>query len=154
MYTSIKGKGMKNINVKNLILGKNVTIEPSAIIRGVNGPSEYIEIGDNMFKGNMSKLLKQAQDVQQQIEKVQSQLSDMIIESESGGGMVKVKVNGKQEVLELCIDESTLQEDKEVVEDLIVSAMNKALSKAQSDSQEKMNSVAGGMMGGLKIPGM
>ena len=57
-----------------------------------------------MFKGNMSKLLKQAQDVQQQIEKVQSQLSDMIIESESGGGMVKVKVNGKQEVLELCID--------------------------------------------------
>ena len=107
-----------------------------------------------MFKGNMSKLLKQAQDVQQQIEKVQSQLSDMIIESESGGGMVKVKVNGKQEVLELCIDESTLQEDKEVIEDLIVSAMNKALSKAQSDSQEKMNSVAGGMMGGLKLPGM
>ncbi len=107
-----------------------------------------------MFKGNMSKLLKQAQDVQKQIEKVQGQLSDMIIESESGGGMVKVKVNGKQEVLELCIDESTLQEDKEVVEDLIVSAMNKALSKAQADSQEKMNSVAGGMMGGLKIPGM
>ena len=67
-----------------------------------------------MFKGNMSKLLKQAQDVQQQIEKVQSQLSDMIIESESGGGMVKVKVTGKQEVLELCIDESTLQEDKEI----------------------------------------
>jgi hypothetical protein len=107
-----------------------------------------------MFKGNMSKLLKQAQDVQKQIEKVQGQLSDMIIESESGGGMVKVKVNGKQEVLELFIDESTLQEDKEVVEDLIVSAMNKALSKAQADSQEKMNSVAGGMMGGLKIPGM
>tara|TARA_X000000950_G_scaffold266680_1_gene342422 strand:- start:30 stop:353 length:324 start_codon:yes stop_codon:yes gene_type:complete len=107
-----------------------------------------------MFKGNMSKLLKQAQDVQKQIEKVQGQLSDMIIESESGGGMVKVKVNGKQEVLELCIDESTLQEDKEVVEDLIVSAMNKALSKAQADSQEKMNSVTGGMMGGLKIPGM
>ena len=106
-----------------------------------------------MFKGNMSKLLKQAQDVQQQIEKVQSQLSDMIIESESGGGMVKV-VNGRQEVLELCIDESTLQEDKEVVEDLIVSAMNKVLSKAQSDSQEKMNSVAGGMMGGVEIPGM
>ena len=107
-----------------------------------------------MFKGNMSKLLKQAQDVQKQIEKVQGQLSDMIIESESGGGMVKVKVNGKQEVLELCIDESTLKEDKEVVEDLIISAMNKALSKAQSDSQEKLNSVAGGMMGGLKIPGM
>ena len=107
-----------------------------------------------MFKGNMSKLLKQAQDVQKQIEQVQNQLSDMIIESESGGGMVKVKVNGRQEVLELSIDEGTLQEEKEVIEDLIVSAINKALSKAQSDSQEKMNNVAGGMMGGLKIPGI
>ena len=107
-----------------------------------------------MFKGNMSKLLKQAQDVQKQIEQVQNQLSDMIIESEAGGGMVKVKVNGRQEVLELDIDQSTLEEDKEVIEDLIVSALNKALSKAQSDSQEKMNSVTGGMMSGLKIPGM
>ena len=105
-----------------------------------------------MFKGNMSKLLKQAQDVQKQIEQVQNQLSDMIIESEAGGGMVKVKVNGKLEVLELSIDPSTLEEDKEVIEDLIVSALNKALSKAQSDSQEKMNSVTGGMMSGLKIP--
>ena len=68
--------------------------------------------------------------------------------------MVKVKVNGKQEVLELNIDETTMEEDKEVIEDLIVSAFNKALSKAQIDSQEKMNSVAGGMMSGLKIPGM
>ena len=107
-----------------------------------------------MFKGNMSKLLKQAQSVQQEIEKVQNQLSDMIIEGDSGGGMVKVKVNGKQEVLELNIDETTMEEDKEVIEDLIVSALNKALSKAQTDSQEKMNSVAGGMMSGLKIPGM
>ena len=107
-----------------------------------------------MFKGNMSKLLKQAQSVQQEIEKVQNQLSDMIIEGESGGGMVKVKVNGKQEVLELNIDETTMEEDKGVIEDLIVSALNKALSKAQIDSQEKMNSVAGGMMSGLKIPGM
>ena len=107
-----------------------------------------------MFKGNMSKLLKQAQDVQKKIEQVQDQLSDMIIESEAGGGMIKVKVNGKQEVLELSIDQNTLEEDKEVIEDLIVSALNKALSKAQSDSQEKMNSVTGGMMSGLKIPGL
>tara|TARA_B100000242_G_scaffold293729_2_gene272796 strand:- start:279 stop:602 length:324 start_codon:yes stop_codon:yes gene_type:complete len=107
-----------------------------------------------MFKGNMSKLLKQAQDVQKQIEQVQNQLSDMIIESEAGGGMVKVKVNGKQEVLELSIDQNTLEEDKEVIEDLIVSALNKALSKAQSDSQDKMNRVTGGMMSGLKIPGL
>jgi len=107
-----------------------------------------------MFKGNMSKLLKQAQEMQTQIEEVQNQLSDMIIDAESGGGMISVKVNGKQEVLELNIEESALSEDKELLEDLIISAVNKALSKAQAESQNKMNSVTGGMMGGMKIPGL
>ncbi len=107
-----------------------------------------------MFKGNMSKLLKQAQEMQQQIEDVQGQLSDMIVEAESGGGMVTVKVNGKQEVLEVNIDPEAMAEDREMLEDLIISALNKALSKAQTDSQEKMNSVTGGLMSGLKIPGM
>ena len=107
-----------------------------------------------MFKGNMSKLLKQAQEMQQQIEEVQGQLSEMIVEAESGGGMVTVKVNGKQEVLEVNIDPEAMAEDREMLEDLIISALNKALSKAKTDSQEKMNSVAGGMMSGLKIPGM
>jgi len=107
-----------------------------------------------MLKGNMTKLLKQAQDMQKQIEEVQNQLSDMIIEAESGGGMVSVKVNGKQEILDLNIDPEALNEDKEMLEDLIISALNKALSRAQFDSQEKMNSVTGGMMSGLKIPGM
>jgi len=107
-----------------------------------------------MFKGNMSKMLKQAQEMQKQIEEVQNQLSDMVIDAESGGGMVSVKVNGKQEILELNIDPDAMKEDKEMLEDLIISALNKALSKAQLDSQEKMNSVAGGIMGGLKIPGM
>ena len=107
-----------------------------------------------MFKGNMSKLLKQAQEMQTQIEEVQNQLSDMIIDAESGGGMVSVKVNGKQEILELNIEESAFDEEKELLEDLIISAVNKALSKAQTESQNKMNSVTGGLMGGIKIPGM
>ena len=107
-----------------------------------------------MFKGNMSKLLKQAQEMQTQIEEVQSQLSDMIIDAESGGGMVSVKVNGKKEVLEINIEESALDEDKELLEDLIISALNKGLSKAQTESQNKMNSITGGMMSGMKIPGL
>jgi len=102
----------------------------------------------------MSKLLKQAQEMQKQIEDVQSELTDLIVDAESGGGMVAVKVNGKQEVIELNIDPEAMDEDKEMLEDLIISALNKALSKAQSMSQEKMNSVTGGMMSGLKIPGM
>lgn len=106
-----------------------------------------------MFKGNMSKLLKQAQEMQSQIEEVQNQLSDMMIDADAGGGMVSVKVNGKQEVLELNIEDSALKEEKEMLEDLIISAINKALSKAQAESQNKMNSVTGGMMGGMKIPG-
>ena len=107
-----------------------------------------------MFKGNMSKLLKQAKDMQEQIEQAQSQLAELVIEADSGGGMVSVKVNGKQEIIELNIDSDAMSEDKEMLEDLIISAYNKALSKSKSDSQEKMNSIAGGMMGGMKIPGL
>ena len=107
-----------------------------------------------MLKGNMTKLLRQAQDVQKQIENVQKELSGLIIDAESGGGMVSVKVNGKLEILELNIDAEILEEDKEMVEDLIISAVNKGISKAQSESQEKMNAVTGGMLSGLKIPGM
>ncbi len=107
-----------------------------------------------MFKGNMSKLLKQAKDMQEQIEQAQSQLAELVIEADSGGGMVSVKVNGKQEIIELNIDSDAMSEDKEMLEDLIISALNKALSKSKSDSQEKMNSIAGGMMGAMKIPGL
>ena len=107
-----------------------------------------------MLKGNMSKLLKQAQEVQKNIENVQNELSDLIVEADSGGGMIKVKANGKQEILEIDIDQDAINEDKEMLEDLIISAVNKALSKAQEASQEKMNAAAGGMMSGLKIPGM
>tara|TARA_Y100001936_G_C15689661_1_gene465318 strand:+ start:141 stop:449 length:309 start_codon:yes stop_codon:yes gene_type:complete len=102
----------------------------------------------------MSKLLKQAKDMQEQIEQAQSQLAELVIEADSGGGMVSVKVNGKQEIIELNIDSDAMSEDKEMLEDLIISALNKALSKSKSDSQEKMNSIAGGMMGGMKIPGL
>ena len=107
-----------------------------------------------MFKGNMSKLLKQAKDMQEQIEQARSQLAELVIQADSGGGMVSVKVNGKQEIIELNIDSDAMSEDKEMLEDLIISALNKALSKSKSDSQEKMNSIAGGMMGGMKIPGL
>ena len=107
-----------------------------------------------MFKGNMSKLLKQAKEMQNQIEEAKNQLSELIVEAESGGGMVSVKVNGKNEILELSIEEDAMKEEKEMLEDLIISAINKALSKAQSESNDKMNSITGGMMGGLNIPGM
>ena len=107
-----------------------------------------------MFKGNMAKMLKQAQDMHKRIESVQAELSDTVIDVDSGGGMVRIKINGKLELLELNIDSEVLKEDKEIIEDLIIAAVNKGISKAQSDSQDKMNSVTGGMLSGLNIPGI
>ena len=107
-----------------------------------------------MFKGNMAKMLKQAQDMQKRIESVQAELSDTVIDVDSGGGMVRIKINGKLELLELNIDSEVLKEDKEIIEDLIIAAVNKGISKAQSDSQDKMNSVTGGMLSDLNIPGI
>lgn len=105
-------------------------------------------------KGNMAKMLKQAQDVQKQIENVQSELDELHIKGESGGGMVKATVNGKMELLDLSLQEDILEEDKDMIEDLIISAVNNAMTKAQGESQSRMNSVTGGMLGGMKIPGM
>ena len=68
--------------------------------------------------------------------------------------MVRIKVNGNLELIELCIEPEVLEEDKEIIEDLIISAVNKGISKAQSKSKEKMNSVTGGMLSGLNITGM
>ena len=107
-----------------------------------------------MFKGNMSKMLKQAQEMQKKMETAQAQLSDIVVNSESGGGMVKVKINGQLEILELRLDDESLKEDKEIVEDLIISAVNKGIADAQSSAKEKMNSVTGGMLSGLNIPGL
>ncbi len=105
-------------------------------------------------KNNMSNILKQAQDVQKRIQNVQDQLDELIVETDAGGGMVKVSMNGKIELLELTLDPSVLSEEKELVEDLIISAVNKAITKAQEESQSRINAVTGNMLGNMKIPGM
>ena len=107
-----------------------------------------------MFKGNMSKMIKQAQDMQKKMEEVKGELQDIIVDASSGGGLVNVKMNGNLEIKDLDISDEVLEEEKEVLEDLIISATNEAISKAQTKSQEKMNSVTGGMLSGLNIPGM
>ena len=105
-------------------------------------------------KGNMSTMLKQAREIQKRIEEVQSDLEKITINAESGGGLITVMINGKQEILELNISQEAMEEDKELLEDLIISAINKALSDSQEEMQTRMNSVTGGMLGGLKIPRM
>ena len=107
-----------------------------------------------MFKGNMSKMLKQAQEMQKRMETVQNELGDITIDADSGGGMVNVKINGNLELQELNIQDEVLKEDKEMIEDLVISAVNKGISMAQAKSKEKMDSITGGMLSGLNIPGM
>ena len=97
-------------------------------------------------KGNMSKMLKQAQQMQKQIENVQNELDDLQISGESGGGLINVTVNGKMELLNCNMKDEVLKEEKDLIEDLIISAVNNALSKAQAESQSRMNSVTGGML--------
>ena len=107
-----------------------------------------------MFKGNMSKMLKQAQEMQKRMETVQNELGELVIDADSWGGMVKVKINGNLELKELNIQDEVLEEDKEMMEDLVISAVNKGITMAQAKSKEKMDSVTGGMLSGLNIPGM
>tara|TARA_X000000368_G_scaffold346452_1_gene285774 strand:+ start:257 stop:568 length:312 start_codon:yes stop_codon:yes gene_type:complete len=102
-----------------------------------------------MFKG-MSNIYKQAQKMQKDMKKVQDELENLKIEGQSGGGIVKVVVNGKKEPLSVTIDDSILSEDRDMVEDLILAAMKNAFDNAEKESAEKMKSVTGGMP---NIPG-
>ena len=107
-----------------------------------------------MFKGNMSKMLKQAQEMQKRMETVQNELRDIVLDADSGGGMVNVKINCNLELQELNIQDEVFNEDREMIEDLVISAVNKGISMAQAKSKEKMDSVTGGMLSGLNISGM
>ena len=102
-----------------------------------------------MFKG-MSNIYKQAQKMQKDMKRVQDELENLKIEGQSGGGIVKVVVNGKKEPLSVTIDDSILSEDRDMVEDLILAAMKNAFDNAEKESAEKMKSVTGGMP---NIPG-
>ena len=105
-------------------------------------------------KGGMGKLMKQAQEMQSKMAKAQEELGDIEIEGQSGGGMITAIVNGKKELLSLKIEDEILEEDKEMIEDLVVAAVNQAIQNATKAADEKMGSITGGMMGNMKIPGM
>ena len=105
-------------------------------------------------KGGMGKLMKQAQEMQSKMKKAQEELADIEVEGQSGGGMITALVNGKKELLSLMIEDEILEEDKEMIEDLVVAAVNQALKNATKAADEKMSSATGGMMGNMKIPGI
>jgi len=105
-------------------------------------------------KGGMKNILKKAQELQNQMEKAQQELNKIEIEGQSGGGMITAKVNGHKELINLNIDPDVLNEDKEMIEDLIVSAVNQALQSANKAAEEKMSSLTGGISSKIKFPGI
>lgn len=102
---------------------------------------------------NIQQMMKQAQKMQKKIEEAQAEASEEIIEASAGGGMVTVKMNGRQEVLGITIDKDVVDpEDVEMLQDLMVAAVNEAVKKSQEAVQEKLQKVTGNL--GINLPGI
>ena len=96
-------------------------------------------------------IMKEAQKLQQQMEKIQAEVAQKKVEATAGGGMVTVEANGKQEIVSIKIDREVINpEDAQMLEDLVLAASNEALRK----SRELMQQEVGKLTGGLKIPGL
>lgn len=106
------------------------------------------------MKGGLGNLMKQAQKMQENLQKAQEELGNMEITGESGGGLVAVVMTGRHEVRRVNIDDSLLQEDKDMLEDLVAAAINDAVHKVEKTTQEKFSGMAAGMglPGGMKLP--
>ena len=107
----------------------------------------------------LTNLLKQAQQVQEEIHKVKQELGGMKVTGSSGGGMVTVTANGKQQIIDIKIEKQTIElNDKEMLEDLIVAGVNQALEKSQELANEQLGKATGGLLNnlpeGMKIPGI
>jgi len=103
---------------------------------------------------NMQQMMKQVQQMQAEMAKVQEQLRNEVVEASAGGGMVKAKMSGDLRLLELTISPEAIDpEDAEVLQDMVLAAVNEALRSAQELATNRMGGVAGGL-GGLGIPGM
>jgi nucleoid-associated protein EbfC len=107
-----------------------------------------------MMKNQLAGLMKQAQQMQDNMKKMQEQLALVEVEGQSGAGLVKVTITCRNDVKRISIDPSLLADDKDMLEDLIVAAMNDALKRAEAASAEKMGGVTAGlpMPPGFKMP--
>ena len=107
-----------------------------------------------MAKG-FGDIMKQAQKLQKQMLEIQQEIGGKTVEGSSGGGMVKVTVNGRQEIIEVKIDPEVVDpEDIELLEDLVLAAVNNAMEKAKSMMEEEMSKLLPGNLGNLNIPGL
>lgn len=106
------------------------------------------------MKGGLGGLMKQAQQLQANMQKAQEELAHLEVTGEAGGGMVKVTMTGKHETRRVVIDEKIINDDKEMLEDLIAAAINDAVNKIESVTKERFSGMATGMglPPGMKLP--
>jgi len=101
------------------------------------------------MKGGMGNLMKQAQQMQANMEKAQQELANVEVTGQSGGGMVQIVMTGKHDVKRVIIEDALFQDDKEMLEDLIAAAVNDAVRQVEKTSQDSM---AGMLPPGMKLP--
>ncbi len=107
--------------------------------------------------GNMDQILKEAQKMQERMAAMEEELAHETVEASAGGGIVTVVANGKQEILKIRIDPQVVDKaDVEMLEDLILAAVNEARAKAQQMMKERLAKITGGLggLGGLGLPGL
>ena len=107
-----------------------------------------------MMKGGMGNLMKQAQQMQAKMAKAQEELAQMEVTGEAGAGMVKVTMTGSHNIRRVNIDDSLMDDDKDMLEDLIAAACNDAVRRVEEQNKEKMGALTGGMQmpPGMKMP--
>lgn len=104
---------------------------------------------------NMADMFGKIQEMQSKVQETQANLGKIEVEAEAGGGMVKVKANGLRQILSVSLDKDVIDpDDKEILEDLVVAGVNKALEKADEEAKVKMQEAYKGMIPGGGIPGM
>jgi len=106
------------------------------------------------MKGGIQNLMKQAQKLQEDMQKAQEEMANMEVTGQAGGGMVSVVMTGRHDVKRVTIDDSLLQEDKEILEDLIAAAVNDAVRHVEQNTKDKMSGMTSGMglPPGFKLP--
>lgn len=97
------------------------------------------------MKNSLGNIMKQAQKLQEDMQKAQEELAGMEVTGQSGGGMVKVTMTGRHDVRRVVIDPSLLAEDKEMLEDLVAAAVNDAVYQVEKQTKERMSNMATGM---------
>ena len=89
------------------------------------------------MKGNLGNLMKEAQKMQAKMQETQKEIEAMVLMGESGGGLVKIEMNGRYDVISVALDAALMTEEKEMLEDLIAAAVNNAVQKVQKTTQQK-----------------